>query len=142
MNRKICLAIILLILVSSNSYALPVVLPEIKQFGDKPLKKKFDIHTHNCKVGYSHHCVALASMYYSGIEVAQDYAKAIQLFDYACRHGNANGCYMLGRIYYQGAGVKKNAKDGLTMYSKSCRLGMKIACDEYRSILYGSEVSR
>jgi len=144
MNSKqnIFIIVLILLLVNGNVYSLPVVLPEQKQFGEKRLKKKFDLHTYNCNAGYSHHCVALASMYYSGIEVAQDYAKAIQLFNYSCKHGNANGCYLLARMYYQGIGTTKNIKDGLILFNKACRLGMNIACDEYRKVVYRQYKSR
>ena len=46
----------------------------------------------------------LGSLYYSGRGVAQDYAKAINLFQKACDGRYMTGCAFLGRLYENGYG--------------------------------------
>ena len=51
---------------------------------------------------------ALGSMYYKGIGVPQDYAKAFQLISWAYSQGNTWGVYYLGTAYFYGRGVQQD----------------------------------
>lgn len=113
----------------SSVFALQ--LPRPKEYGDKVYENNFANYSRNCKAGYSHQCMALGSLYYSGMEVGQDFGKALSLFNLSCGAGNSNGCYMVGRMYKYGQGVPRSVTNAIRMFNRSCMLGRQVACDEY-----------
>ncbi len=123
------LFLLLSLLIPSSLFALQ--LPRPKEYGDKVYEDNFANYSRNCKAGYSHQCMALGSLYYSGMEVGQDFDKALSLFNLSCGAGNSNGCYMVGRMYKYGQGVPLSITNAIRMFNRSCMLGRQIACDEY-----------
>ncbi len=121
--------ILLSTLLTSSVFA--VQLPRPKEYGDKVYENNYANYLRNCKAGYSHQCMALGSLYYSGMEIGQDFGKALSLFNLSCGAGNSNGCYMVGRMYKYGQGVERNMTNAVRMFNRSCMLGRQVACDEY-----------
>lgn len=52
--------------------------------------------------------LVLANLYYVGLGVAQDFAKASELYEHAALRGNAAAQYNLGLLYHHGLGVEQD----------------------------------
>ena len=70
----------------------------------------------------------LGIMYGKGDGVAQDYAKAVELFTKACDGGYAGGCFNLGFMYYKGDGVAQDYAKAVELYTKACDGGSAGGC--------------
>ncbi len=68
--------------------------------------------------GSKNHSVYTAEMYYYGLEVPQDYAKAVKYFTQADKEGFALGTYKLGLCYYRGHGVEQDVVKALKIYKR------------------------
>jgi TPR repeat protein len=70
----------------------------------------------------------LGSLYYSGRGVAQDYSKAIILFQKACDGRYMTGCALLGRLYESGYGINRDYSEARLLYQKACDAGTMVGC--------------
>ena len=67
-------------------------------------------------------------IYRSGEHVAQDYSRAVTLFEQACDGGSASSCNSLGLMYERGEGVIQDHSRALTLYQDVCDRGYLLAC--------------
>ncbi len=81
-----------------------------------------------CDDGYAQGCINLGFMYDKGIEVKQDYAKALKFYSRACDSGNIGGCSNLGTLYEHGKGVKQDYTKAVKLYTKACDGGYALGC--------------
>lgn len=63
----------------------------------------------------------------SGIGMARDYGKALQLYCAAARADFAEGLMRLGWMYYNGQGVVRSEAIGVTLFRKASKLGSDMA---------------
>jgi len=85
---------------------------------------------------------------------AEDYEKAVELFQKSCDGGYADGCHVLGKMYSRGiGGVTKDEAKALEFFQKSCdggnietgnaeacsSLSARMSCDELRSYCSDSD---
>jgi len=54
------------------------------------------------------------------VAVAQDYSKAISLFQKACDGRYITGCALLGRLYESGYGINRDYSEARLLYQKAC----------------------
>ena len=73
-------------------------------------------------------CYNLASYYYDGLGVRQDFAKALQYDKKACGLGYANSCARVGGSYLLGEGTKKDFKLAKSYYEKACEMQDGLGC--------------
>src|SRR5207247_595991 len=67
--------------------------------------------------------IELASMYYHGQGVPQDYGEALRWYRKAADHGYAESQYNLGYMYYYGRGVTKDRSEAERWYQKAADQG-------------------
>lgn len=65
----------------------------------------------------------LASMYYYGRGVPQDYAEAVRWSRQAADQGDAKAQYSLGLMYYKGQGLPRNDAEAVRWYRKAAEQG-------------------
>ena len=65
----------------------------------------------------------LATMYYKGDGVNQDFEKAFTLTKYVAERGYAPSQYNLGHMYMNGEGVEQNSTIGVQWIIKAARQG-------------------
>ena len=68
-------------------------------------------------------------MYQGGSGVAQDEARAAELYRGACDGGEALGCSNLGALFHDGIGVSRDAARALALYRQALELGLEPADD-------------
>ena len=73
----------------------------------------------------------LGILYYIGIGVSQDFAKAFHWFKKAAAKGDPDAQYSLGELYEQGKGVAPDLDKALEWYQKACEAGDEEACEAY-----------
>jgi uncharacterized protein len=73
-----------------------------------------------CETGDWFACAEVGHMYASGVGVAEDRVRAVELFRRACDGAEPEGCLQLGRAYLDGAGVAPNAAYGLSLLASAC----------------------
>lgn len=99
-------------------------------------RSSVDRYHSDCKRGDGRACVVLGTAYLGGAAgVAQDAAKAAQLFDKACRLGDAAGCGRFASALMEGRGVGVDRDAGRALFKKACELGEQQACDLVRKLL-------
>ena len=79
-------------------------------------------------------CVSLATLYFQGQGVRQNYYKFAELARKGCDLLNANSCVLLGIAYRDGVGVAKSLQQAKKFYGKGCDLGEQVGCDEYKRL--------
>jgi len=95
-------------------------------------KRQAQLFQRSCVSGVVENgCSNLAVMYEKGRGVAQDYSKALNLYQQGCSGGNELNCYNLGLMYEEGRGVSQSDAEALVFYSKSCELSDKNGCEAY-----------
>jgi TPR repeat protein len=72
----------------------------------------------------------LATIYFSGGKVAQDYEMAALLFAQACEGGVSKACNSLGALYASGKGVKKSWQKAAELSARSCTAANATGCDQ------------
>jgi TPR repeat protein len=78
----------------------------------------------------------LASMYYHGKGVPQDYGEALRWYSKAANQGNAKAEYALGFMYSQGQGVPRDYVEAVAWYRKAAEQGDRKAQDGIASRFY------
>ncbi len=73
-------------------------------------------------------CAEVGESYAKGIGVAQDYAKAANVYREACERDGARACMLLGLAHLSGQGVSKDEAQASQFLGKSCDLGDKNGC--------------
>ena len=73
-------------------------------------------------------CYDLASFYYNGLGVKQDYSKALQYHKKACDLDWADSCGLVGSAYYLGKGTKEDLALAKSYFEKSCKMESEIGC--------------
>ena len=71
----------------------------------------------------------LATMYYRGRGVPQDYSQAVQWWRRAADQGDAKGEYSVGNMYHQGKGVPHDDAEAVRWCQKAADQGLAIAQD-------------
>ena len=69
----------------------------------------------------------LGFLYYTGIVLPKDYAKAVEWLQKAAKQGHLRALYTLGNCYYYGEGVTKDISKSAELYLKSAEQGLAIA---------------
>ena len=69
----------------------------------------------------------IGRMFYEGTGIAQDYAKALRLFEKASSTGYASATNALGLMYYKGHGVTQNYRKAMDYYQKAADAGEPLA---------------
>lgn len=87
-----------------------------------------------CDRGDAESCFLLGSLYYAGIGVSKDPARAFGLFQKSCAAGWPRGCSGLGECYRAGAGTALNSALALENFEKACRAGIAPSCFSASSI--------
>ncbi len=85
-----------------------------------------------CEAGDAAACHDLANRIFKGEGVAQDKARAADLYEKACDMGSAKGCYVLGMIYYDGEAQDKTR--GSELIRKACAMGDQKACEKIKKL--------
>jgi TPR repeat protein len=81
-----------------------------------------------CTAGDLDKCANLGESYAKGTGVAQDPAKAANIFRDACNRGGARACMLLGEAYANGAGVTKDTAQANEFLGKGCDSGEEESC--------------
>lgn len=81
-----------------------------------------------CNRGDGAACEKLGKMYYQGLGVPGDLARAASLYDRACRAGSASGCGALGEMYAGGQGVAKESATAVKLLRRGCDGGDARSC--------------
>ena len=81
----------------------------------------------------------LASDYYFGEGVKQDYATALKYYEKAAELGNAKAMNNLGNIYNYGRGVKQDYATAIKYYEKAAELGNAKAMNNLGIMYYQGE---
>ena len=66
---------------------------------------------------------SLANMYYSGINVEQDYALAFYWYSRVAEKGHASAQFNVANGYYHGIGVEKDLSNAFKWYQKAAEQG-------------------
>ena len=69
-------------------------------------------------------------MLYKGLGCAQDYGKAMELFQTASDNGNIYATYMLGLCYRNGYGTAQDEEQGMELLNQAATLGYSAAIEE------------
>ena len=69
-------------------------------------------------------------MLYKGLGCAQDYGKAMELFQTASDNGNVYATYMLGLCYRNGYGTAQDEEQGMELLNQAATLGYSAAIEE------------
>ena len=69
-------------------------------------------------------------MLYKGLGCAQDYGKAMELFQTASDNGNVYATYMLGLCYRNGYGTAQDEEQGMELLNQAAALGYSAAIEE------------
>ena len=69
-------------------------------------------------------------MLYKGLGCAQDYGKAMELFQTASDNGNVYATYMLGLCYRNGYGTEQDEEQGMELLNQAATLGYSAAIEE------------
>ena len=69
-------------------------------------------------------------MLYKGLGCAQDYGKAMELFQTASDNGNVYATYMLGLCYRNGYGTAQDEEQGTELLNQAATLGYSAAIEE------------
>ena len=69
-------------------------------------------------------------MLYKGLGCAQDYGKAMELFQTASGNGNIYATYMLGLCYRNGYGTAQDEEQGMELLNQAATLGYSAAIEE------------
>ena len=88
-----------------------------------------------CDKGDWTSCFILGSMYETGETVAQDFARASELYARSCAKGVPQGCNRLGVMHFYGSGVPQNAQRAVELFLSSCRAGYADACNNLGFVL-------
>ncbi|MDW8363663.1 MAG: tetratricopeptide repeat protein, partial [Myxococcales bacterium] len=70
--------------------------------------------------------------YRDGLGVAQEYARAMELYQRACEAGNMGGCTNLGLMYQHGRGVAQDRARAALFYQRVCEGGIVTAATTAR----------
>ena len=84
--------------------------------------------TQACDAGVMQSCDALGLRYEAGLDVTQDLARAVGLFQKACDGSLMLGCHHLGGMYRAGLGVRQDLGTAVSLYRRACDGGMMEAC--------------
>src|SRR3989338_3020925 len=95
--------------------APPVAQEAVKQTPDQ----EFAMLLKKAKAGDARAQSNLGLMYYDGLVVPKDTAKALEWFQKAAAQGYAEAQYSLGVMYANGLGVPKNAAKAVEWYQKA-----------------------
>jgi hypothetical protein len=90
-----------------------------------------------CEGGDGESCFVLASLYYAGKGVPQDYAGAAALFRQSCDSQWWRGCGGLGECYRAGQGVAADTAQAIRYFEKACRGGIAASCFSVANIYRG-----
>lgn len=82
-------------------------------------------------------CYELGRLYARGEGVAQDYARAVQLYDQACKGGVTFSCTNLGVSYELGNGVAQDYARALQLYDQACNEGDMLGCHNLGALYEG-----
>jgi hypothetical protein len=82
----------------------------------------------------------VGNMYYLGLGVDQDFAKARQWYFKAALNGNSAAASNAGHMYSQGLGVPKDIMRSYAWFVHATKMGSKDADNYLREILGGFEV--
>uniref|UniRef100_UPI0033282F90 tetratricopeptide repeat protein n=1 Tax=Psychrobacter sp. CAL346-MNA-CIBAN-0220 TaxID=3140457 RepID=UPI0033282F90 len=74
----------------------------------------------------------LGLMYFQGLGVRQEYAKAVEWFEKAGNQGNVEAQYNLGVMYANGIGVHQDENLAVELFQNACDKGLQKGCDGYR----------
>ena len=69
-------------------------------------------------------------MLYKGLGCAQDYGKAMELFQTASDNGNVYATYMFGLCYRNGYGTAQDEEQGMELLNQAATLGYSAAIEE------------
>lgn len=72
-----------------------------------------------CANGDGQACSALGLRYEDGLGIADDDAKALELFDHACALGAGTGCFHAGLMYGTGHGVARDDREAQAWYARA-----------------------
>ena len=78
----------------------------------------------DAELGYSSVQYRLGNMYFNGIEVEQDYDKAIYWYEQASKHFNKDALYALGIIYFKGISCKPNYEKAFDCFKRVGNIDM------------------
>ena len=101
-----------------------------KNFYKNNQNKEVAIYTKKaCDLGSREGCGLLSLLYFEGVEIKQDYEKALALGEQSCNNGDAIGCFVHGVMHHLGkGGAKQDTEDATRFYKKAEKIS-KRDCD-------------
>jgi len=112
--------------IKNNPLADPISRA-MKLYKIRQYKKAFSILEPEALVGHDIAMNHLGHMYFNGLGVEQDYAKAVKWYKRSADQNSPWGDYFLGVTYAQGKGVGKNFKTAFDLFLKAANLGVSKA---------------
>jgi TPR repeat protein len=79
------------------------------------------------ELGFAPAQYELGQMYYDGLGVKKDIAKAAQLYQLSAQQGNAKAQFNLSTLYAEGIGLELSQKEAAKWLKKSANLGLAAA---------------
>ena len=81
-----------------------------------------------CDAGEAEACLTLGQQYAAGDGQAQDWSRALTLFQEACAQGSGAGCHAAGAQLYIGRGAQADVPAAADLFRQGCDLGDGNAC--------------
>ena len=105
-----------------------------KEFSPRDPVKATALYDQACQAKLPLGCHNLGIQYRDGDGAAQDYAKALPLFDFACAgteqyEAYLDGCVSAGYMYSNGIGVAQDYAKALGYYQPACDKGNGLSCN-------------
>jgi len=85
-----------------------------------------DACTRGCDEKQVEDCVTLGTMYMTGVRVAGDKPRALDLYRGACNEGSARGCMRLADAYHDG--LLQDQVEEASLYRRACDAGANLGC--------------
>src|SRR5262249_55524914 len=101
--------------------ACPSLLALVRKDGRDALREA-------CDNGDGESCFILASLYYAGAGVPNDFAASVALFRRSCDAGWPRGCGGLGECYKAGHGTSADTAQAIHYFEKACGAGIAASC--------------